>query len=115
MTIGERLGQELDGKGMSAPLTAELTGQKNREVISWLADEGEPYAQALSRLADAGVDILFVLTGRSGPRNQTEFALIHDYRICDQAGQEKIIKAIAEAVADTKKDEIKLDLTSAGQ
>lgn len=115
MTIGERLGQELDGKGMSAPLTAELTGQKNREVVSWLADEGEPYAQALSRLSDAGVDIFFVLTGKTGPRNQSESALIHDYRVCNQAGQEKILKVVSEVVADTKKDEIKLDLISTGQ
>ena len=109
-TIGERLNEELERKRLSAPLVAELTGQPIREVVAGHGDKREPCAQALNRLAEAGIDIYYVITGQKGPTNTGESALIQGFRTCPPETRDEIIRlaAAAKDAAEAEGNEIKL-------
>ncbi len=64
MTIGTRLKSERERLGLTLPEFAELAGAKKNTVIDWQRDASSPPAAKLAALADAGVDLLYVLTGQ---------------------------------------------------
>ena len=64
VTIGGRLKQERQRLGLSQTAFAEIASASKRSAIGWEKDASSPNATALSAFADAGVDVLYVVTGR---------------------------------------------------
>lgn len=63
-TIGERLREERERLGLSQPAFAEVGGVQKRAQINYEKDERHPDAAYLAAVAEAGVDVLYVLTGQ---------------------------------------------------
>ncbi|MFV9534148.1 helix-turn-helix domain-containing protein [Pseudomonas aeruginosa] len=66
-TIGERLREERERKGMNQSSFAEVGGVQKRAQINYEKDERHPDAAYLAAIAAAGVDVLYVLTGQRAP------------------------------------------------
>lgn len=64
MTIGKRLREERERLGYSQPDFAALGGKTKKTQIEWEADKATPNAAFLAEVERAGVDVLYVLTGR---------------------------------------------------
>jgi transcriptional regulator with XRE-family HTH domain len=62
-TIGERLSEERSRLGYSQEKLAQLGGVQRRAQIRYEKGERAPDALYLARVAAAGVDVLFVVTG----------------------------------------------------
>lgn len=67
MTIGARLKEERSRLGRSQTDFATLAGVKKGTQISWEKDASSPTAQALTAFAEAGADVLYIVTGRRLP------------------------------------------------
>ena len=65
--LGNRLREERDRVGMTQPVFAEAAGAKKRTLIDWEQGVSSPTATQLEALAEIGVDVLYVLTGRRAP------------------------------------------------
>ena len=63
-TIGERLREERDRLALSQPAFAEVGGVQKRAQINYEKNERYPDAAYLAAVAEAGVDVLYVLTGQ---------------------------------------------------
>lgn len=63
MSVGSRLKKERERLGLTIPELAEIAGAKKNTVIDWQKDVSSPPAAKLAALGDAGVDLLYVLTG----------------------------------------------------
>ncbi|MEP7221542.1 MAG: hypothetical protein ABI673_02615 [Novosphingobium sp.] len=68
MTIGARLREERSRLGRSQTDFATLAGVKKGTQISWEKDASSPTAQALTAFADAGADVLYIVTGQRFPQ-----------------------------------------------
>lgn len=66
-TIGARLRRERERIGMSQAAFADLVGTSKPSQVRYESGERSPDGNYFSRLAQCGVDILFVLTGRHHP------------------------------------------------
>ena len=74
MTIGKRLKEERQRAGLSQPALAAIAGASKSAVISWEKGTSAPTATALAELADAGIDVLYVVTGKRAPeRSEDDF------------------------------------------
>lgn len=62
-TIGGRLRAERQRLEKSQATLGTLAGVTKGTVLSWENDVSSPNAEALAKLAEAGVDIFFVVTG----------------------------------------------------
>lgn len=62
----KRLRWERDRLGLTQPQFAEIAGAAKRTVIDWEKGVSSPTGVQLARLASAGVDVLYVLTGEHG-------------------------------------------------
>lgn len=76
MTVGERLKLERVRLQMSQTDFAALAGAKKGTQISWEKDASSPNAAALVAFAEAGADVLYILTGQrsngdAGKNNDT--------------------------------------------
>jgi len=81
MTIGARLREQRNQLGMSQTDFGALVKAVRHTVHAWENDTTMPNAADLLSLADAGVDVMYVLTGqRSGALNSEEAALLDNYR-----------------------------------
>lgn len=67
-TIGARLRAERSVLGMNQTDFAAISGQSKKTQVRYEADERLPDAAYLAAIADAGADVLYILTGerRSG-------------------------------------------------
>lgn len=63
MTIAERLKEERERLGLSQPRLGGLTGVVKQTVIQWEKGASAPDAVQISAFADAGADVLYILTG----------------------------------------------------
>lgn len=63
LTIGDRLKSERAKLGLSQPALGEIVGAAKRTVIDWEKGATSPTAAQLAALSEAGVDVLFVVTG----------------------------------------------------
>lgn len=64
MTIGDRLKEERERLRLTQTAFGALAGVKKNTQILWEKGSSSPNATALSMLSEAGVDILYVVTGR---------------------------------------------------
>lgn len=79
MSIGARLRDERMRLGLSQTDFAALVGASKRAQLKWEKDESAPTAPAFSAWAEAGVDVLYILTGkRTAGRPPAEEALINE-------------------------------------
>ena len=88
LTIGERLKDERARLRLTQPQMAEIGGVGKNTQINYEKGERNPDSEYLARVAGAGVDVLYVVTGVRGvlgPDALTpdESALIENYRKAD--------------------------------
>lgn len=108
MTIGQRLREQREGLGMSQPSFAALAGTTKQTLFSWESGKTAPDAAQLAALAAAGVDVLYVITGRrSQPAPATAGlpprarALLENYEAADDQGK-RVIEGAADLAAQSK-------------
>lgn len=63
MTIGERLRQERERLRLSQPAFAAVAGTTKQTLFSWESGKTAPDCFQMAALAEAGVDVLYVVTG----------------------------------------------------
>lgn len=94
--IANRLKAAREGLGLSQQAIAEHCGITARSQRNYEAGERLPDAQYLARLADAGVDVVYVLTGeRSGKQpaaDAAEQVLLDSYRRCKPEARAHLIQ-----------------------
>jgi len=83
--IGARLKEERDRLGYTQPVLAEYAGVSKRTVVDWEKGVSSPTAVQLAKLSEAGVDVLYVLTGlrtvfAQEALNSQERVLLDNYR-----------------------------------
>lgn len=64
MSLSDRFRSERERLSLTQPRVAELTGVGKTTVINWEKGLSSPTAVQLSVLADAGLDVLYVITGQ---------------------------------------------------
>lgn len=64
MSVGDRLREERLRLGLSQPAFAALAGASKSGQAKWERDGASPNAAALIAFAEAGADVLYILTGR---------------------------------------------------
>lgn len=84
VTIGERLREERERLGFNQPDFAALAGTTKKSQIDYEKGATFPKANYLEVIANAGADVLYILTGRRSvevqPSNPREAALLDNYR-----------------------------------
>lgn len=63
MTIGARLREERERLGLSQPKFAAIAGTTKQTLFSWETGKTGPDCFQMALLAEAGVDVLYVLAG----------------------------------------------------
>jgi transcriptional regulator with XRE-family HTH domain len=86
-SIGQRLRQERERLGKTQPQFAALAGCTKRSQLRYEADEVAPDATYLAALANAGVDVQFVLLGIEAEARQRLDLLDHAVAIAGQANE----------------------------
>lgn len=114
-TLGERLIEERKRFGLSQSAFGEAGGVQKRAQINYESGERRPDAAYLERLAEIGVDVLYVLTGRrstaanglvamepgpAGHLTLPELGLISSWRQLDAKGRQAVL-AMLEALTQT--------------
>ena len=102
--IGSRLRQERERLGLSQKLFGEIGGVEANAQGKYESGGRAPKADYLSRVAERGVDILYVLTGNATPiqlenLSQVEEKVLGDYRAMfkeDQAAIRRLTSTLAE-------------------
>lgn len=64
MSVGARIREERLRLGLSQPAFAGLAGSTKSALVKWEKDDASPNAKALTVWANAGADVLYILTGR---------------------------------------------------
>lgn len=88
MSLGERLRQERERLGMSQPKFAALAATTKQTLFSWETGRTAPDGFQLGAMADAGADVLYILTGQRSikpqpPLKPDEQVLLDGYRALD--------------------------------
>ena len=104
MNIGERLKEERVRLGYNQGDFAAIAGVAKTSQFNYEKGERSPDAAYLAAVAEKGVDVLYVVTGRRTPEasssfNGDEIALIEHYRqlpSADQVSARKMLCALAE-------------------
>lgn len=100
-TIGARLAEERKRLGYSQTKFAALGGAAKRTMIDWEKDVASPNAAFLSSIADAGADVLYIVTGQRAGETlpNREVALLDNYRQSDERGR-RMIEQLASVAAE---------------
>lgn len=110
--IGARLREERELRSITQVGLAEIASAGKRTVIDWEKGVTAPNAVQLAAMADAGFDVLYILTGqRAGgaevsPANPREAALLDNYRHSPDEGKDAIERtafALAKPAGRVKK------------
>lgn len=100
MTIRIWLQEERQRLGFVSPLDfAQQFTLPEKAVIDWEEGKGFPDVSVLQRMAEAGADVYYILTGRIGPRSTEESDLLSNYQRCPPDSQYNI-REIAEKEAE---------------
>lgn len=100
--LGGRLREERLRLGLSQTEFGKIGGVQKLAQINYEKGERTPDANALAAWAQAGVDVLYVLTGiRAQPITKEEIALLDNYRHCPPEGQ-VAVRATSAALAEQK-------------
>ena len=97
-----RLREERERLGLTQPALADVASAAKRTVIDWEKGVSSPTAVQLAAIADAGADVLYVITGQ---RSQgaaevdllpsDERVLIDSYRRCNAEAKRNLIQTAA--------------------
>lgn len=101
--IGERLRGERARLGLSQVAFSDACGVNRGTLATWEKGEQTPTAAVLAVMAGLGIDVLYIVTGRSAPQggaslSPQEVALLDGYAQADEVG-----RAAMQAVADLAK------------
>ena len=93
--IGSRLGQERERLGLSQKVFGEIGGVEANAQGKYESGGRAPKADYLSRVAQRGVDVLYVLTGSPTPiqlenLSQLEEKILENYRVMLKEDQDAI-------------------------
>ena len=97
MGIGARLREERERLGLNQEGFGQLGGVRKQAQLLYEKDERKPDSDYLVAVAAAGVDVLFVLTGRgqsdlpSG--DASEQLLLENFRRCSLAARENLLQS----------------------
>ena len=107
MSVRERLKAERERLALSQPRMAELLGVGKTTVINWEKGTSAPDAVQLAAFAEAGADVLYVLTGqRSQPVAPMDLlpprvrALVANYEAAPEEGK-RVIEGTASLAAQS--------------
>ncbi|XLX42358.1 helix-turn-helix domain-containing protein [Ectopseudomonas mendocina] len=113
MSIGERLKEERVRLGYNQGDFAAIAGVAKTSQFNYEKGERSPDAAYLAAVAEKGVDVLYVVTGRRTPEasssfNGDEIALVEHYRQLPEGDRQhthKMVTALAAMAgrADTTK------------
>lgn len=95
--IGQRLKQERQRLKLTQPEFAELALTKKRTLIDWEKGVSSPTAPQLSAMANAGVDILYVITGEQNKVQNLapdEELLMESYRQLSAGERRELLSGI---------------------
>lgn len=81
MDVHERFKAERERLGLTQPRVAALTGVGKTTVINWEKGSSSPTAVQLSALAECGLDVLYVVTGKFAGGVEPAPALTEDERL----------------------------------
>lgn len=99
MVLAERFRLERERLALTQPRVAELTGVGKTTVINWEKGLSAPTAVQLSALAEAGLDVLYVVTGQRSAGNAAhdaaEQVLLDSYRRCNAQARQHLIQTAA--------------------
>lgn len=110
--MGERLKDERVRLGWSQAAMAEIAGVSRRATVNWESGESTPGADALALMAQAGLDVLYIVTGEVKPLTSDSvssdiWALVVDYQMASAEGKAAariILAALASAGNDPLKE-----------
>ncbi len=110
--FGSRLKEERKRLGFNQAQLAELASTSNVAQSRYESGDRSPDWEYLSRVADVGVDVLYVLTGRRDTSNLTasEVDLVRRYRDAPDAVRAAALAALA---AGTSSGKYQQDFTGA--
>lgn len=77
--IGHRLAEERVGKRLSQDDLARAVGRTRRAVAGWEAGDATPDAEVLCLADQAGIDVLYVVTGRRGGALTAQESMLVSY------------------------------------
>lgn len=110
--IGGRLREERERLGVTQAALSAIVGAGKRTVIDWEKGVTAPTAVQLAAMADAGFDVLYILTNqRASPPSgdslsRREAALLDNYRHSPAEGKdaiERTASALAKPAGTVKK------------
>ena len=92
VSIGERLREERQRLGLSQPAFGEIGGVTKKTQLLYEVGERQPDTLYLAAIEEAGVDVLYVLTGKrerlTAPAiTAEERQLLDRYAAADEAGR----------------------------
>lgn len=93
-TIGSRLKKERTRLGLTQATMALLAGCTKRTQIYYEANERSPDSNYLSSIAEAGVDINYVLTGESKTSDPQAQKMVSLFMKMDAAARNRAVNAL---------------------
>ncbi|WP_304351038.1 helix-turn-helix domain-containing protein [Comamonas testosteroni] len=97
MGIGARLREERERLGLNQEGFGQLGGVRKQAQLLYEKDERRPDSDYLAAVAAAGVDVLFVLTGRRQSDlpagDASEQLLLENFRRCSLAARENLLQS----------------------
>ena len=97
MGIGSRLREERERLGLNQEGFGQLGGVRKQAQLLYEKDERKPDSDYLVAVAAAGVDVLFVLTGRRQSDlpagDASEQLLLENFRRCSLAARENLLQS----------------------
>lgn len=101
--IGDRLKKERERLGYTQTDFAALVGASKKSQIRWEHDESYPDAAALAAFAEAGANVMWIITGQESGSSPPPIApsvrtLIDNYEAADEAGK-RVIEGAADLAA----------------
>lgn len=95
MSSSQRLKDERERLGKSQDAFAEAAGVSRRAYIEWEKGTTSPTVAHLSGLLQAGVDVLYIVTGRrdTSTLSREEAALVDNYRAAPEVVRRTIRSA----------------------
>ncbi len=97
-SVGTRLREERERMGLTQAAMGEMLGMAKHSILNYEGDKRSPDAVFMTAIAQAGADVLYILTGQRTPKavlSAEESALLDNYNSADEKG-----KAAARAVLD---------------
>lgn len=95
--IGQRLKRERERLGLSQTAFGALGEVKKNAQSNYEQGERSPSAEYLARIAKAGADILYIVTGQpnAGGLSPEEAVLVSGYRAMDARGRSGVLATVA--------------------